>query len=80
MSIVREELKRRARVLGTRHERLLEALIEDLDAYFAPIRAKYEEIKADPSIVADVLLKGGAEARAVSGAKMTKVRAAIGVA
>ena len=59
---------------------LKEALIEDLDAYFAPIRAKYEEIKADPSIVADVLLKGGAEARAVSGAKMTKVRAAIGVA
>lgn len=59
---------------------LKEALIEDLDRYFASIRAKYEELEQDPSIVADVLKKGGAEARTVSEAKMVKVRKAIGVA
>ena len=59
---------------------LKEALIEDLDRYFAPIRAKYQELEQDPNIVAQVLEKGGAEAREVSEAKMAKVRAAIGVA
>ena len=59
---------------------LKEALIEDLDRYLAPMRAKYEELKNDPSIVDDVLAKGKVEARAVSAAKMEQVRAAIGVA
>jgi len=62
------------------YKALKEALIEDLDRYFAPVRAKYQELVQDPGIVAEVLEKGGAEARAVSEAKMVKVRKAVGVA
>ncbi|MBI2410021.1 tryptophan--tRNA ligase [Candidatus Kaiserbacteria bacterium] len=58
---------------------LKEMLIEDLDRYFAPIRAKYEELKDDSSIVDQVLADGAREARAVSEAKMEQVRKAIGV-
>ncbi len=61
------------------YKALKEALIEDLDHYFAPIRTKYEELEQDPNIVAQVLEKGGAEARAVSETKMAKVRRAVGV-
>lgn len=60
-------------------KRLKELLIDDLDAYFAPIRAKYEELQANPSTVDEVLARGRAEARAVSEAKMEQVRKAIGV-
>jgi tryptophanyl-tRNA synthetase len=63
-----------------KYKELKEALIEDLDTYFTPIRAKYEELRASPDIVAEVLEKGGVEARRVSEAKMMKVRKAIGVA
>ncbi len=59
---------------------LKEMLIEDLDKYFAPIRAKYEELAKDPSIVDAILTEGKQEARAVSEAKMEQVRRAIGVA
>jgi len=62
------------------YKTLKEMLIEDLDRYLAPIRAKYEELKNDPSIVEEILTKGKIEARAVSSAKMETVRCAIGVA
>ena len=58
---------------------LKEMLIDDLDRYLAPMRTKYEELKADSSIVDEVLLAGKHEARAVSEAKMEQVRKAIGV-
>ena len=59
---------------------LKELLIEDLDRFLAPIRAKYDDLARDPSIVDQVLAKGRLEARAVSEAKMEQVRKAIGVA
>lgn len=59
---------------------LKEMLIEDLDRYLAPMRAKYEELQANPGIVDEVLATGRLEARAVSEAKMEQVRKAIGVA
>lgn len=62
------------------YKMLKELLIEDLDRYFAPIRAKYESLKDDPAIVDDALAAGAREARAVSEAKMKQVRHAIGVA
>ncbi len=62
------------------YKALKEMLIEDLDRYLAPIRAKYEELKADSSIIDDILAEGKREARAVSEAKMEQVRRAIGVA
>jgi len=62
------------------YKALKETLIEDLDRYLAPMRAKYEELKNDSSIVDEVLEAGKREARAVSEAKMEQVRRAIGVA
>ncbi|MBU6214642.1 tryptophan--tRNA ligase [Patescibacteria group bacterium] len=62
------------------YKALKEMLIEDLDRYFAPIRAKYEVLGDNPDIIHDVLARGKAEARAVSEEKMERVRAAIGVA
>lgn len=61
------------------YKALKETLIEDLDRYLAPMRAKYEDLKADPSIVEQVLSEGKREARAISEAKMEEVRKAIGV-
>jgi len=63
-----------------KYKELKEALIEDLDTYFSPMRAKYEELKNNPSVVEEVLTKGKTEARAVTEAKMEQVRTAIGVA
>ncbi len=62
------------------YKMLKEMLIEDLDNYLAPMRAKYEELKNDSGIVEEVLTRGKREARAVSEAKMEQVRRAIGVA
>lgn len=61
------------------YKMLKEMLIEDLDKYLAPIRAKYEELKNDSDIVEQVLADGKREARAVSEAKMEEVRKVIGV-
>ena len=63
-----------------KYKALKEALIEDLDHYLAPMRAKYEELKQNPDIVDEVLAKGKLAARAASEAKMEQVRKAIGVA
>ena len=62
------------------YKKLKEILIEDLDRYLAPMRAKYEELVANSDIVDEVLIKGKREARAISEAKMEQVRQAIGVA
>src|SRR3989338_5356836 len=40
------------------YKKLKEMLIEDLDRYLAPMRAKYEELTKDFSIVEDVLTRG----------------------
>jgi len=59
---------------------LKEMLIEDLDRYLAPIRAKYEELSKDTGLVEDILAKGRQKARAVASAKMERVRQLVGVA
>lgn len=58
---------------------LKELLIEDLERYLAPMRAKYEELTHNPGVVDEVLAKGKTTARIVSEAKMEQVRRAIGV-
>ena len=62
------------------YKTLKEMLIEDLDCYLAPIRAKYENLAGNVDIVNEVLEAGAREARAISEAKMEEVRHAIGVA
>ncbi len=54
-------------------------LIEDIERYIAPMRAKYEELSSDTSIIEEVLESGKREARAISEAKMEQIRRAIGV-
>lgn len=61
------------------YKALKEILIEDLDTYLAPMRLRYSELKADSSIVDEVLEQGKREARAISEAKMEQVRRAVGV-
>jgi tryptophanyl-tRNA synthetase len=73
------ELQRMYAEHAGNYKMLKELLIEDLDRILAPMRATYESLKDDPSIVEDILARGKSEARAVSGAKMEHVRAAIGV-
>ncbi|MHB8660653.1 MAG: tryptophan--tRNA ligase [Minisyncoccota bacterium] len=62
------------------YKALKEMLIEDLDRYLAPMRAKYDGLKENPGIVEEVLARGKGEARAITEAKMEQVRRAIGVA
>ena len=62
------------------YKALKEALIEDMDAYFAPMRDRYTELSANNDLVTEVLEQGAARAREVSEAKMEEVRKAIGVA
>ncbi len=61
------------------YKKLKETLIEDLDRYLAPMRAKYEELRENSDIVDEVLIKGKREARAISELKMESVRQAVGV-
>jgi tryptophanyl-tRNA synthetase len=63
-----------------KYKALKDALIEDLETFIAPMREKYLALKENPQAVIDALQKGGAQARAVSEAKMQAVRKAIGVA
>lgn len=56
---------------------LKEALIEDLDAYLAPMREKYNSI-SDEDVIA-VLTEGSDRARAIASEKMKDVRKKIGI-
>ena len=62
-----------------KYKTLKDALIDDLDAFIAPMREKYLELKKNPEAVLEALKKGGEKAREVSEAKMQEVRKAIGV-
>ena len=58
---------------------LKEMLAEDLSAYLAPIRERYVALQSDHGRIEDILAKGAQEARAVTEAKMARVKHAIGV-
>lgn len=60
-----------------KYKDLKEALIEDLDAYLAPMRKRRESVTDEA--VARVLESGAEKARAAAGAKMEAVRKAIGI-
>lgn len=63
-----------------KYKALKDALVEDLDAFIAPMRERYEELSKDTAFVDAVLEKGAEAARATADAKMDTVRKAIGVA
>ncbi|MDB5266053.1 MAG: Tryptophan--tRNA ligase [Parcubacteria group bacterium] len=62
-----------------KYKALKEALIEDLDAFIAPMREQYEALSQDSAFVDAVLEKGGEAARQAANTKMAAVRKAIGV-
>ncbi len=62
-----------------KYKALKEALIEDLDAFIAPMREKYLELKSNPSEIEKALAAGAEKARAKTEAKIEAVRRAIGV-
>lgn len=61
-----------------KYKALKEALIEDIDAYIAPLRERRAAITDDE--VKTILREGGEKARAIASAKMADVRQKIGVA
>lgn len=61
------------------YKALKEALIEDLDAFIAPMRERYEALMQEPDTIAGTLLEGGKKANEIANAKMETVRKAIGV-
>jgi tryptophanyl-tRNA synthetase len=62
------------------YKALKEALIEDLDAFIAPMRERYEALIQQPDQIDTVLADGGKRAREHAGQKMEQVRKVIGVA
>jgi len=62
-----------------KYKALKEALIEDLEAFIAPMRERYQELMRDPAKIAAILEKGSVQANAAANAKMDQVRRAIGV-
>lgn len=62
-----------------KYQALKEALIEDLDAFIAPMRHRYNELMQEPDAVDGVLMQGAKKARERAEAKMQEVRKAIGV-
>lgn len=61
-----------------KYKNLKEALIEDLDAFLAPMREKYHSITDEQ--IADVLAQGAVKANEVANKKIGMVRKAVGVA
>lgn len=62
-----------------KYKALKEALIEDLDAFIAPMRERYLELKENPGYVHEVLEKGAMRANEVAKVKIEAVRTALGV-
>ncbi len=62
-----------------RYKALKDALVEDLDAFIAPMRARYEMFAKNPEKVAKILEKGGKAAQKKAEHKMKQVRKAVGV-
>lgn len=62
-----------------KYKALKDALVEDLNAFIAPMRARYEELAQDEALMTHVLRKGAQRARETSERTMGEVRRAIGV-
>ncbi|MBI4118419.1 MAG: tryptophan--tRNA ligase [Parcubacteria group bacterium] len=60
------------------YKALKEALVEDLDAFIAPMREKREKLEKEYDVDA-LLREGGERARAIASTKMRDVRAKVGV-
>ncbi len=62
-----------------KYKALKEALIEDLETYFGPMREKRKEYEKNPDAVIKILNEGSEKAHVLAEAKMKDVRAKIGI-
>ena len=62
-----------------KYKALKDALIEDLEAFIAPMRERYLELKGNPDVVLTALHEGAEKARNKAEIKISTVRKAVGV-
>ncbi len=62
-----------------KYKALKDALIVDLKAFIAPLRARRAEFEANPEIVAETLEKGKIKAKEIADKKLEEAKRAIGV-
>lgn len=74
------ELAARYRAGGMGYGAAKELLLEKLDGYFAPFRARRRQLAADPEMVEEILRAGAKKARSEAEQTMTLVRKAVGLA
>ncbi len=74
-----QEMIRQHECGGTGYGDFKKRLAEAYWDYFAPMRAKREELLADPGFVDDVLKKGAEKARATAAVTLDRVRRAVGL-
>ena len=74
-----EEMRAAFRQGGRGYGDFKKQLFEKLWGYFAPMRARREEIEAQPGYIDEVLAEGARRANAVADKVMTRVRAAVGL-
>ena len=73
------DLAAKYRAGGFGFGRAKQALLDKIDAHFAPFRARRAELLADPGYVEDVLATGATKARATARATLDAARAACGL-
>jgi tryptophanyl-tRNA synthetase len=61
------------------YKALKDILIDDLDAFIAPMRERYLALEKDNSEITSMLEEGATKARTIAGTKMQEVKKAIGV-
>ncbi len=74
-----EEMKSRYRAGNYGYGHAKQALFEKIQAFFAPMQAKRDELAADPGYVESVLKRGAERAREAASSTMDKVRRAVGI-
>ena len=74
------ELKDHYRRGGLGDVKIKRYLIDVLEAEFAPIRARREELAKDPAAVMAILQKGSKEAEEVAAKTLVEVKSAMGIA
>ncbi|BCA85863.1 tryptophan--tRNA ligase [Enterococcus saigonensis] len=74
------ELKEHYRHGGLGDVKIKRYLIDVLEAEFAPIRTRREELAKDPSAIMEILNKGSKQAEAVAAQTLAEVKKAMGIA
>lgn len=74
-----EEMERQFRAGGTGYGEFKKRLFEAVFEYFRPMRARREELLADPAAIDAVLAAGAAKARETARGVLERVRAAVGL-